>query len=306
MPATFHYGCIVVLLALSGACKPLPPPEVPGHDLVGYVDAQLAFGPRYPGSAGHDRMKSWLDSMTRARADSVVVDDWTTVTSRGDTLRLRNVLAQFAPENKSRILYLAHWDTRPRADGPGSTDSTAPVMGANDGASGVALLLGVADALHRAKPSIGVDLLLVDGEDFGSFQDSTQSLLGSRRYSRQVTVENRPRFAVLWDMVGDKDLRLRPEGSSLLAAPDLVARLWQLAQRLGYGDHFDLTPGTAIIDDHIPLQNAGIRAIDLIDLDYGPQNRWHHSTEDTRDKISPASLALMTHLATAIIRQESP
>lgn len=294
-----------ILIALASACRPLPPAEVAEADLTGYLDAQLAFGPRDPGGPGHERMKVWLDSMARARADTVMVDNWTAVTSRGERLELRNVLARFAPESRSRIVFLAHWDTRPRADGPFSSDSTAPVMGANDGASGVALLLGVADALRKKRPEVGVDLLFVDGEDFGSFQDTTQSLLGSRRYARQVDASDRPRFAIVWDMVGDRDLHLRPEGSSLLAAPDLVARIWRLAQRLGYGDHFDLTPGAPIIDDHLPLQQAGIRAIDLIDLEYGPDNGWHHSTEDTRDKVAPASLTLMAHLATAIIRQES-
>jgi Zn-dependent M28 family amino/carboxypeptidase len=251
-------------------------------------------------------MKVWLDSMARARSDHVTSDDWVHIAPAGDTLHLRNVLARFLPTAKARLLFVAHWDTRPRADGKASSDTLAPVLGANDGASGVALLLGVADALKAQPPPIGVDLLFVDGEDYGSFQDTMATLLGSRRYAHSLGPEDRPRFAVVWDMVGDRDLAFRPEGNSLLAAPDLVAHIWELGHRLGYADHFPLEPGLALIDDHLPLQAVGVRTVELIDLDYGPGNSWHHSPEDTRDKIASASLAIAAHVATALIRGENP
>src|SRR5262245_45223291 len=187
-------GLLAVLLV--GCAEPLPPREVAGDTLLRYVDAQLAFGPRAPGSDGHRRMAQWLDSMARARADDVTVDDWTHVTGTGDTLHLRNVLARFNPAADYRILYLAHWDPRPRADAKGSTDTLAPVLGANDGASGVALLLGVADALKAEPSAIGVDLLFADGEDYGSFHDTTETLLGSRRYARTARDAQAYRFAV--------------------------------------------------------------------------------------------------------------
>jgi glutaminyl-peptide cyclotransferase len=307
MPQCRWPSPILALGWLLSACDSrLPQPEVTETTLVGYLDPQLAMGPRFPGSPGHQRMKAWLDSMVRVRADTVVIDDWTHVTSRQDTLSLRNLLARFRPNAPARLLFVAHWDTRPRADGPASSDTLAPVLGANDGASGVAILLGVADALHRQAPSVGVDLLFVDGEDFGSFADTTQTLLGARRYAQSVTTAQHPRFAIVWDMLGDRDLHLRPEGNSLLAAPDLVADIWALAIRLGYGDHFETTPGVPITDDQLPLQRAGIRAVDLIDLEYGPGNRWHHSPEDTRDKVSSRSLFIAAHLATALIRRERP
>jgi Zn-dependent M28 family amino/carboxypeptidase len=271
--------------------------------LLRYVDAQLAFGSRAPGGTGHQRAGEWLDSMLRSRADTVILDDWTHVTSHGDALQLRNVLARFNPSADRRILYVAHWDTRPRADGRHSTDTTVAVPGANDGASGVALLLGVADAL-RAKPStLGVDLLFADGEDFGSFDDSTETLLGSRRYARQIEASRRPAFAIVWDMVGDRDQDFVQEGFSLTAAPDLVQYVWTIAGNLGYGSRFLDKAGAALVDDHVPLQRAGIRAIDVIDLDYGPDNAWHHSPMDTRERLSSESLAIATHVATALIRQ---
>lgn len=262
----------------------MPAREVPAEHLLGYLDAQLAFGPRPPGSAAHRATGRWLDSLLRVRADQVIGDEWTHVTSKGDTLALRNLLARFNPDANYRLLYVTHWDTRPRADGPHSA-STAPVLGANDGASGVALLLGVADALRARPPSIGVDLLFVDGEDYGSFADTTETLIGSRRFARTLDSLRAPRFAIVWDLVAD-----------------IVALVWRVARELGYDAQFVDEIGRPVIDDHLPLQRAGIKTIDVIDLEYGPDNAWHHSPEDTRDKISGESLARATHVATALIR----
>lgn len=286
------------------ACHGAPPPaaEAPADRLLAYVDRQLAFGPRPPGSAAHAAMAAWLDSAARARADTVITDDWTAITSKGDTLRLHNVLASFRPDLSDRVLYVAHWDTRPRADAAGSADSTAPVMGANDGASGVAVLLGVADALRARPPAVGVDLLLVDGEDWGDFNDSSQTLLGARRFARRVRGSYQPRMAIVWDMVGDRDQRFLEEGASVTGVPARVDSVWRCAARLGYAAQFPDSVSQPIIDDHLPLQRAGLEAIDVIDLQYGPNNAWHHTTEDTRDKISGESLARVAHLATALVR----
>jgi glutaminyl-peptide cyclotransferase len=282
--------------------EPPPPAEVPAERLLAYVDTQLAFGPRPPGSQGHAAMAAWLDSAARARADTVIPDDWTAVTSKGDSLRLHNVLASFRPEQPERVLYVAHWDTRPKADAAASADTTAPVMGANDGASGVAVLLGVADALKARPPAVGVDLLFVDGEDYGDFNDSTETLLGARRFARRVRGAYQPRMAIVWDMVGDRDQRFLKEGASVTGVPARVDSVWRCAKRLGYGAEFVDSVSTPIIDDHLPLQRVGLEAIDVIDLVYGPGNRWHHTTEDTRDKVSGESLARAAHVGTAMVR----
>jgi len=293
-------------LAVAGtlACRgtPAPPVEVSADRLLAYADRQLAFGPRPPGSPAHAAMAAWLDSVARGKADAVTVDDWTTVTAKGDTLRLHNVLASFRPDLSDRVLYVAHWDTRPRADAPASADTAAPVMGANDGASGVAVLLGVADALRARPAAVGVDLLFVDGEDYGDFSDSTETLLGSRRFARTVRGAYQPRRVIVWDMVGDRDQRFVQEGASVTGVPAQVDTVWRCAARLGYAAQFPDSVSQAITDDHLPLQRAGLEAIDVIDLQYGPSNRWHHTTEDTRDKISGESLARAAHVATALIR----
>jgi hypothetical protein len=287
-------------LALLAACGTAPPPrEFDGAAALGYVERQLAFGPRIPGTDGHRRAGDWIDSLARARADTVIVQQWEHVTSGGARLPLRNVLARFNPAAAERVLFLAHWDTRPRADAAGSRDSTLPVPGANDGASGVALLLGVADALAKQPAGVGVDLLFVDGEDFGAFEDSTETLLGSRHFARNLPPGPAPLYAVLFDMVGDKDLQLYQEGNSLLGAPEVVRLVWDTAREIGHGGFFIASPRHTLTDDHLPLQRAGIRAIDVIDFDYPA---WH-TPDDTIDKVSAQSLQVVGDVAMALVRR---
>jgi Zn-dependent M28 family amino/carboxypeptidase len=157
---------------------------------------------------------------------------------------------------------------------------------------------------RRSRRDVGVDLLFVDGEDYGSFDQGNDQdvLLGSRYYAAHLPPGTPPRFAVLFDMVGDKELKIQREGSSVTGAPDVVETVWKLASRLGYAHVFVEEEGMAITDDHSPLQQAGIRAIDLIDFDYGPGNQWHHSPDDTLDKVSAASLQIVGDVGMALVR----
>ena len=294
----------ILLLASCDEAAP-PPREFDGAAALRYIETQLGFGPRVPGSAGHARMAVWLDSLLRTRTDSVIVQRWVHVTRSGDSLPMVNLLARFNPSATTRLLFLAHWDTRPVSDGPASRDSTIPVPGANDGGSGVAILLGMADALKKAPPDVGVDLLFVDGEDYGSFDAGQDQdvLIGSRYYAAHLPAGPLPRYAVLFDMVGDRDLHILREGSSVTGAPDVVEMVWALAKRIGYGDVFAALDTGAITDDHIPLQQVGIRAIDIIDLDYGPTNSWHHTPDDTVDKVSATSLQAVGDVGMALVRE---
>jgi hypothetical protein len=292
-----------LLVGLSACSDAAPPREFDGPAALRYVETQLAFGPRIPGTAGQTKIVAWLDSLLRTRADSVVLQRWTHTTAAGTALPLVNVLARFNPGAPERLLFLAHFDTRPRADGPMSRDTTLPVPGANDGASGVAVLLGMADALRKTRPGVGVDLLFVDGEDYGNFDRNEDVLLGSTYYAAHLPPGPMPKFAILLDMIGDKDLKILPEGLSQTAAPDVVEAVWALADRIGHGDVFAREEGIALTDDHVPLQQAGIRAIDLVDFTYGgPDNRWHHTPDDTLDKVSVASLQAVGDVMLALIR----
>lgn len=292
----------LLLLALAG-CRDAPPPprEFDGGTALRYLETQVGFGRRIPGTEGHRRMAQWLDSLLRERADTMIVQRWEHVTTKGDTLPLVNFLARFNPAADKRILFLAHWDTRPTADGPTSRDSSASVPGANDGASGVALLLGVADVLDSVPPGIGVDLLFVDGEDYGDFTDTPQDvLIGSRYYAAHQPPGTPPMYAVLFDLVADRDLQIYQEGNSLVGAPEVVSLVWEAAKDLGYGRIFVNSPRHTLIDDHLELQKAGIRAIDVVDFDYPS---WH-TPDDTLDKVSAESLQIVGDVAMALVRRE--
>ena len=279
--------------------------EFDGAAAYEYVRTQVAFGPRVPNTEGHRQAGDWILSRLRLTADVIEEHPFTHVTREGDTLELRNFLGRFNPDAQQRILYVAHWDTRPIADyAPDAAARERPILGANDGASGVAVLLGVAAALARTPPEVGVDLLFVDGEDYGDWALREDVLIGSTYYAENLSSEvERPLFAVVWDMVGDADLRIPQEGNSHDFAPEVVRRVWSTAERLGYEKHFIGRVGRQITDDHIPLQEAGIRAIDVIDLDYGPNNRYWHTQEDTIDKVSAESLQIVGDVAMAVIRR---
>jgi glutaminyl-peptide cyclotransferase len=299
-----HALVVLTLLGLVPivACRDEPPArEFDGPSAFGYIEAQVAFGPRVPGTEAHQRTAAWLDSLLRERADTVVAQRWRHVTTRGDTLPMVNFIARFQPAAGQRLLFLAHWDSRPRADGPASRDSTLPVPGANDGGSGVALLLGVADVLKRSPPTIGVDLLFVDGEDYGDFTATpTDVLIGSRHYAANQLPGPAPLYAVLFDLVADRELQIYQEGNSLVGAPEVVSLVWEAARKVGHGGSFIESPRHTLIDDHLELQKVGIRAIDVVDFDYPA---WH-TPDDTMDKVSAASLQIVGDVAMALVRRE--
>lgn len=296
--------CLSLVAAAACGRDRTPTRRFDGAAALAYAGAQVAFGPRVPGTDGHARTAAWLDSLLQARADTVVVQRWDHATLRGDTIPLVNFVARFNPASTQRILFVAHWDTRPRSDGPGAApaDSATPVPGANDGASGVAVLLGIADALAATPPSIGVDLLFVDGEDYGLFAEKKDVLIGSRYYALHP-VGPPPLYAVLFDMVGDRELRLSREGNSMVGAPEVVELVWSTAADAGFDNVFVGHEGTTVDDDHVELQKGGIRAVDVIDFSYGPNHSWWHTPDDTMDKISARSLEIVGTVALALVQR---
>lgn len=294
---------LLVFALLAAACGagsgPPPAKEFDGKQALEYINRQVAFGPRVPGMPGHAAMAGWLDSMSRARADSVTLQKWWHHTASGDSIAMTNVLAQFNLKATQRVLYLAHWDTRPRAERD-TAHPDQPIPGADDGGSGVAILLGVADALKKLPPDVGVDLLYVDGEDYGTFgPPRVDVLIGAEYYAQHPIAGNRPLFAVLWDMVGHKDAQFPIEENSQVAGEQVVDKVWGVAASMGYGHVFKREPYGAITDDHIPLINAGIITIDVIDIGYP---HWH-TTQDTPDKESVETLSAVGNVAVGVIRK---
>ena len=300
---------LLTIFAMSSCGPSIPPREFDGKTAFGYLEWQVGFGYRIPGTAGHTAQAAWMDSLLRQRADTLVVQSWKHVTQKGDTLALTNFIARFKPQASVRVLFLAHWDTRPRSDNPAYTGPHTPVPGANDGASGTAVLLGMADALKRTPPAVGVDLLFVDGEDYGNFDTQKNDvLIGSRYYAQHLPPGSAPLYAILFDLVGDKDLKLLPEGQSLLGAPEVVDLVWTLARDIGHGDVFVNVAGQGptLTDDHVELQKVGIRAIDVVDFAYPapPENRYWHTPADTLDKVSAQSLQVVGDVGMALVRRE--
>ncbi len=203
----------------------------------------------------------------------------------GKEVQLMNLVARFRPKAKERIVFGAHWDSRPWADrDPNPALRKRPVLGANDGASGVAVLLEIARVLQKSGTQIGVDLVLFDGEDLGTEENPNGFFRGSSRYVEWIG-DNRPLFVIVLDMVGKKDLILLWEANSRKQASNVVDLVWQEARELGI-KNFRSVPGPQVYDDHVPFLNASIPAIDLIDFDF-PE--WH-TTHDTPAVCAPQSL----------------
>ena len=271
-----------------------------GNAAYSYAKAQVDFGPRVPGSPAAKQAGDWIIRQMRARADTVIVQSFTYTTADEKTLPLRNILARFRPKLSERVLYLTHWDSRPISESAATeAEKKMPVPGANDGASGVGMFVALADVLKKTKPNVGVDLLFTDGEDYGQFgPPEVDVLIGAKYFATHLPSPGyKPLYGVLWDMIGDKDLRIPYEMNSFQQAPEVVSRVWQTAADLGYGEVFVQESGGQITDDHIPLLNAGLRVIDVIDLTYPP----HHTPQDTMDKISAKSLATVGDVATALL-----
>ena len=298
----------LVLLPFASGCQKSRT-GFDGEAAYRYAGTQVSFGPRIPGSPGWQKAGDWIVAQMRTRADTVIEQRWMHRLANGDSIPMRNILARFRPAATDRVLYMTHWDTRPVADNdPNPANRTKPILGANDGASGVGLFVALGDLLKKTPPNVGVDLLFVDGEDYGTFgpPKDVDVLIGSTYFASHLPSPGyQPIFGVLFDMIGDKDLDIYQEQNSLARAPEVVSRVWDMASKLGYSQYFIPEPKYAVTDDHIPLLQAGLRVIDVIDIDYGPANNsYHHTLADTMDKISAKSLGIVGDVAAALVTRQ--
>jgi Zn-dependent M28 family amino/carboxypeptidase len=247
---------------------------------------QCRFGPRNPGSEGHQKARKYFLDKLSEHTNFVNVQDFVySDREEGTELELSNIIASFNPKKARRVLLCAHWDTRPHADqDPDTALRAEPILGANDGASGVAVLLEIARVISQSEPLTGVDIVLFDGEDGGSRGDLEGFCLGSKHFARNKG-DYRPEFGILVDMIGDKDLALYKEAYSATYAKELTDSVWSKAREMGLLCFRDSVRHT-VYDDHVPLLGVGIPVADLIDFDYP----YWHTTSDTPDKCSPESL----------------
>jgi site-specific DNA-cytosine methylase len=273
-----------------------------------FVKKQVDFGPRNPGSEGHKQTREYLVTKLKSLAGvrSVFSQPFTADGYQSDTLQLTNIIAAFNPQSRDRIILCAHWDTRPRADRD-PEDKEKPILGADDGASGVGVLLEMARIFKENPPPIGVDIVLFDGEDYGKEGDLQKYFLGSRYWAENPPVKGyNPRFGILLDMVGGKDAQFPKEGYSLRYAPALVNELWGIAQQQGNENLFPDKTAKAISDDHVVInQVAGIPTIDIIRQNPAPDNNqfapYWHTHNDDMSNISKKTLAGVGELLTEVI-----
>ena len=236
-----------------------------------FLEYQCSFGPRFPGSSGHhnfqDSLKIFLDDLVEM---NLVFKDTIVNPITNKKVEITNFLARFNPRASERIMILAHWDTRQIADKDLNYDNLEfpPVIGANDGASGTAILMSLAEILSKNPlTKIGVDLLFLDAEDMGVYNKSDTWALGAKSFSKQIK-NPLPKYAICVDMVGDKEQEFLIEEFSYMYAPEIVNKVWSLANELGY-NQFKYIIGQRIVDDHYVLyNNTGIPSINIIDFQY--------------------------------------
>lgn len=253
---------------------------------------QCSYGPRNPGSEGHQEFSKYLEEYLSLLSKNVIIQEFsytehlTTKKRKG-----KNLIAQFNLESEERLLLGAHWDTRSLSDeDPDEEKKLLPVLGANDGASGTAVLMELASIFSKNNPPIGIDIVFFDAEDVGINGKPYTFAMGSEYFSKNLPIE-KPNFAIIVDMVGDKSLKIPIERFSYQVNPEMVKEIWSLASDLGLSA-FEYRVGYEIYDDHVPLwENAQIPAIDIIDFDYPNlfYNYWH-TQKDIPENCSPQSL----------------
>jgi len=279
-----------------------PAPTFVADSAMVYIQAQCAFGPRVPGSAAHEACADWI-VRTFSRFGTEVSEERTTLNGYdGQPMSCRNIQASMNPEATDRVLITAHWDSRAWADNdPDAANHHTPVMAANDGASGVAVMLEMARVIQQTGLSYGVDFVCFDLEDQGTPQwaerDSDESYwcLGSTYWAQQAAVKGyRARYGINLDMVGGRGARFLMEGFSMQYGRPIVGMVWHLGIQLGFGQYFIPKDGGYITDDHLPVNRiTRIPCIDIIPcVDNAASSfgdTWH-TISDTPENIDPEAL----------------
>jgi len=278
-----------------------------------YVARQVGFGPRVPRSEAHSRCAQWLENeLKRHGADTVIRQEALADDHQGGTIPVVNIMGRYNIAAAKRVLLLAHWDTRPVADNDSDpAKRSIPIDGANDGASGVGVLLEIARQLGKKAPSVGVDILLCDAEDSGTHDNDDSWAIGTRYWTEHMPYNKAllPAYGILLDMVGSRGAKFHREYFSQRYASAIVDKVWATAALVGESDRFVNAVGGAVTDDHVPVNEAGIPCIDIIEC-YNPQsgsfNPTWHTTADNLDNIDAATLRAAGITVINVIYNERP
>ena len=279
-------------------------PIVNADSVYGFVLKQVEFGPREPNSKAHELCGDWMVSKLKAYNFDVIEQRGIQVAHDKNKLFYRNVIARFGKSKKNRILLSAHWDTRPWAD-QDVERTDEPIDGANDAASGVAVILEIARLLNKQEPNIGVDVVLFDIEDYGKSNDSF--CYGSQIWSRDTRLDSiKPIYGINLDMVGDPNAVFMYEGYSMQYARPILDKVWKVAKNMGYDRYFTTMQDGMITDDHYYVNLAGIPCIDIIHREPssgGFVDTWH-THQDNMDNISAKTLQVVTEVVLQTIYRE--
>lgn len=290
-------------------------PDFDVDSAYAYVKQQTDFGPRTMGSEAHEKCCAYLLGKLSEFCDTAFVQSFTAVTYDGKKWPAQNIIGSFAPQNPNRIVLSSHWDARPFADhDPNPANRDKAIDGANDGASGVGVLLEVARQLQKLNPNIGVDIVLFDAEDYGPKEGDDAPAgewwgLGSQYWAKHLhTPGYTAKYGILLDMVGASNPCFYQEHFSMRDAQNVVAKVWSSAYELGYGQYFINQPGGVITDDHYYVNTlSNIRMIDIIHYDVasgtGFDPVWH-TLNDNIQHIDKNSLGIVGTTLLQVIRTE--
>ncbi len=275
-----------------------------------FIEKQLAFGPRVPNTEAHSKCAAFFKEKLLAYTPDVIVQTGQVRTYNGTTLNIKNIIASFNKESNDRILLLAHWDSRPFADKDSDpANRKKPVPAANDGASGAAVLIEVARQMHLSAPAVGIDIMLVDAEDYGDYDNEDSWGLGSQFWAKKPHKLNyTAKYGILLDMVGAKNAMFTMEATSMHYAPDVMRKIWDIAAKAGYSDFFQQTETGAITDDHVYInQILNIPTIDIIHYDPSLSTgffKYWHTTKDDINCIDKRTLKAVGQTLLAVIYSE--
>jgi hypothetical protein len=278
-----------------------------------FVKMQTDFGPRVPNTEAHKNCEQFLQKQLEKYCDKVFVQSFVTTTYDGTKINCKNLIGAFHPENPKRILLASHWDSRPFADSdPNPANRDKPIGGANDGASGVGVLLEIARQLKEKNPEVGIDIIFFDAEDWGTRNSQNESgdwwCLGSQHWAKNLHIVNyKANFGILLDMVGASNAKFLQEAHSTFFASSIVTKTWGIAYRLGYKNYFINTASNPITDDHLYVNRiAKIPMINIIHQDNstntGFPSTWH-TLQDNISNIDKHTLYVVGTTVLAVINE---
>lgn len=320
----YLYGCAVAALFMAScgqdteqpvetttvktvAVNRVPTPDFNADSAYAFVKKQVDFGPRVPGTAAHAKCADYLVAKLKSYGMETMVQKGTVQTFDKKQFSLKNIIGSFKPEAQSRILICSHWDTRPWAD-EDTKDADKPFDSANDGPSGVGVAMEIARQVSLSQPTVGIDVIFFDLEDYGTSGNNESWCLGSQYWSKNLHKPNYfANFGILLDMVGGPNALFPKEKSSVDYASAAVDKVWKAASDIGYGNYFSPQVKTFVgIDDHIPVNKAGIPCIDIIEYNRatGGFGDYHHTHSDNMDIIDKNTLKAVGQTLLEVIYNE--